>query len=145
MNDINIAKATLEKNSLSLAIVKEGKVLYSSNAKGIKPLYTALKELRGELSGASVADKVIGKAAVLLCSSVGIKTIYARLISEQAIKILKITNIDFYYNQEVPYIKNREKTDLCPIEKIAETTDDPEEMISKLEDFFEKMKKEQVK
>ena len=145
MNDIDIAKATLEKNDLSLAIVKEGKVLYSSSAKGIKPLYTALEEIGGELSGASIADKVIGKAAALLCNSVGIKAIYTKLISEQAIKILKKTNIEFYYNQVVPYIKNRDKTDMCPIEKMAETTDDHEEMISKLEDFFEKMKKGQVK
>ena len=41
------------------------------------------------MRGASVADKVIGKAAALFCKLVRVKSVYALLISEIAIELCR--------------------------------------------------------
>ena len=76
MNDIQLAWNTLNKQNLTLVIVKKGKILYRSTERGIKPLYLALQELDKDLIGASLADRVIGKAAALLSMHAGMRSIH---------------------------------------------------------------------
>lgn len=42
MTDIDLAKKLLSDKDFALAIVKEGKLIYSSRDKGISPIYTAV-------------------------------------------------------------------------------------------------------
>lgn len=141
MKDLEIAKETLEQNDLTIAIVKEGKIIFTSTDKGIKPMYTAVLELKEELRGASVADRVIGRAAAILCKYADIKELYAKLISDEAIKVLKNSSISFFYEESSPYIKNRDKTDMCPVEKLSQDVNSPEELIQRISEFLERMKK----
>ncbi|WIV12625.1 DUF1893 domain-containing protein [Proteiniborus sp. MB09-C3] len=141
MKDLELAKEILEEKELTLAIVKEGKILFTSIDKGIKPIYTAVRELKEELKGASVADKVIGKAAAILCKYADIKELYTRLISSEAIKIFEDSSIKFFYDESSPYIKNRDKTDMCPVEKLSQKVDSPTELVQKISEFLDNMKK----
>lgn len=141
MKDLELAKEVLAERELTLAIAKEGKVIFTSTDKGIKPMYTAVLELREELRGASVADKVIGRAAAILCKYADIKELYTMLISDEAIKVFENSNISFFYDESSPYIKNRDKTDMCPVEKLSQDLDSPEELIQKISQFLDSMKK----
>lgn len=138
MKDIELAKKYLEKDNLSIAVVKNGELIYKSQEKGIKPMYfLAVKVRKGILKGVSIADKVIGKGAAMLCSYIGAKELYAQLISEGAIKVLEEENIVYTYDRICPYIKNREKSDMCPVEKIATESKNVEELLDRIKDFLQ--------
>ena len=67
MTAIERARALLGKSG-SLAVVN-GDREYSSSARGVKPLTDLLSSNREMLRGASVADKIVGKAAALLMAA----------------------------------------------------------------------------
>ena len=141
MRDIDKAAELLEKENLTLAIVKEGKVIFSSRDKGIKPLYTALKERKEDLKGSSIADRVTGKAAAMLCSYAEIKELKTELISANAINVLEDTDIIYEYCEVTPYIKNRDLTGMCPVETLSLKANNIEELIIEIENFLEGIKK----
>lgn len=137
MTDLNIAKEHLQNNDLSVVIVKDELILETSNAKGIKPLFDIYSNRKEILRDASVADRVIGKAAAMIVANGGIKNLYAEIISEKAIEILKEYDIEFEYGKKVPIILNRDGSDLCPIEKLSQNTKDVDELIEKIKMFLE--------
>lgn len=141
MKDIDMAVGILEKENLALAIVKDGKVIFSSSGKGIKPLYTAVKEQKGELEGSSLADRVTGRAAAMLCAYAGIKQLRTKLISDNAINVLKETNILYEYEEHAPYIKNHDKTGICPVETLSLKAENIDELLKGIEEFLDSIKK----
>ena len=66
MKDIELAKQILNNENKTIVIVKDGKVIFTSENKGIKPVCEAFNELKDELKGSSAADKVVGKAAAMI-------------------------------------------------------------------------------
>lgn len=143
MKDIELAKRLLKEEDLAIAIVKEGNILFSSKEKGIKPMYTAVNEIKENLEGSSIADRVIGKAAAQLCIYAGIKELYTNIISESAIEVLKSRDIIFTYKVSTPYIKNRDKTDMCPVEKLSRDIDNADELLKIISVFLDKVKNKQ--
>lgn len=135
MRDIDIAKTLLLDESLALVVVKDEEIIYKSKDRGIKPLYTAYKEMKNSLQGASLADKVIGKAAAMLCEDMEISGLYTNLISEKAIGLLDKTEIEFSYGLAVPFIKNRDGTGLCPVEKISLEVENIDKLLKEIDKF----------
>lgn len=136
MKDIELAKDLLKTQEKALVIVKEGKVIFSSENKGIKPIYTALNELNDRLQGSSVADKVVGKAAAMIYEHAGIKELSTGLISEKALGVLKDTSMVYEYDKLVPFIKNRDQSGLCPIEKLSLEAADINDLLLKILNFL---------
>lgn len=132
MKDIEIAKEYLEKENLCIAVVKDGNLIFKSNEKGIKPMYTLATEMKEDLKASSIADRVIGKGAAMLCKYIGIKEVYGQLMSNSAIDVLKESNIVYAYDEICPYIKNRDKTDICPIEKLAKDAENGDILLKRL-------------
>lgn len=139
MRDIELAKYFLEEEKLTLVIVKEGQICFKSRDKGIKPLYMAVNNLGMELLGASVADKIIGRAAALLCTFVSIKELYTKTISQGALTILLKEDILFSYDELTPFVKNREQTGMCPVEKLAQYIENPIYLLKEIEKFLAKI------
>jgi hypothetical protein len=137
MKDIDMAKEFLENEKLALAIVKDGKLVFSSTGIGIKPLFTAVEQLKDELEGSSVADKVTGKAAAMLCKYSKIKELHTHLISENAIAVLRDTPVILEYEESTPYIKNRDRTGMCPVEIMSLKTNDIDELKLGITTFLE--------
>lgn len=141
MNDIEIAKGLLKKDpGLTLVVVKYGEVIYKSKEKGIKPMLTLATQHKSLGKDASLADRVIGKGAAILCGYIGIKEVFAELISESGVSTLNKHQIPFAKENSCPYIKNRDKTDYCPIEKISNNIEDPILLIEKIKEFFASIK-----
>lgn len=60
MNNLDLAKTTLLENDYSIVVVKEDKVVNTSNKNGLMPILDLYNDDKSLLNGASVADKVIG-------------------------------------------------------------------------------------
>ena len=136
MRDIDIAKRILIEENLALVVVKNGEVIFKSIDKGIKPMYILATEMQEEARDASLADRVIGKGAALLCGHIGVNEVYTELISEGGIDTLNKYNISFTMAKSCLYIKNRDKTGYCPIEKISMDLEEPIIFLQKVKDFL---------
>ena len=138
MKDVEIAKKHLEEENIAIVVIKDGKLIFQSNEKGIKPMYTLVTKMKEIAKGASIADRVIGKGAAMLCKHIGIKEVYSQLISENAIDVLEESNILYSYDKICSYIKNRDKTDLCPIEKMATNIEHTDILLENIGEFLER-------
>jgi len=140
MKDIDIAKELLEKGQLTLAIVKNNKIIYTSKEKGIKPLFTAVNEFKQDLKDSSVADRVTGKAAAMLCVYAEIKELHTKVLSENAVDALLSSSVIYEYEKSTPYIKNRDKTGMCPIETLSLKHNNIQELLASISNFLEGIK-----
>lgn len=138
MNDLNKARTLLEKDNCTCVLIK-GTKIYTSQERGVAPLLKFI-DSGTDLKGFSVADKVVGKGAALLYVYMGIKELYAFIISADATKVLHKNNIALQYEKLVPHIINRKGDDTCPIEKSVSNTDNPQEAILMIKEKINSMK-----
>lgn len=104
-------------------VVLSNDVEYTSYERGVKPLISLLETKRC-LAGAVAADKTVGAGAAHLYVLLGIRALWANIISENAKKILKDNGIEVFYGECVPHIINRQGNGICPIENaVSETRD----------------------
>ena len=89
MKDMRIAKKHLEEGNLCLTVVKDSSLIFKSSDKGIKPMYILATEMFDVARESSIADRVIGKGAAMLCKYIGVKEVYGKLISDNAIEVLE--------------------------------------------------------
>lgn len=140
MDDLMIAKYRLNSEDLTYVLVN-GDNMYVSDERGIAPMFKAVTENKSLTKGASVADKVIGKAAAMLAVYGKISYIFAELTTFSAIKICKKNGIEIEYSKSVKAIQNRDKTGDCPMEQLSEGVSVPKEMVDKVAEFLESIKK----
>ena len=139
MLDVEIAKHQLLEKGLSLIIVKDGKIIFETRQSGVSGFLSAIEELgRENLYGASVADRIVGRAAALLCTYCSIKTVYAAVISDGGKRVLKENSVSLEFENLVPSILNRQKTGTCPFEKIVSTVSDGEKAFERLKSCVSK-------
>lgn len=136
MKDIELAKYLMDKEKKSIVVVKDKRVIFSSEEKGIKPVYTALNTLKDELRGSSAADRVVGKAAAMIYEHAGVNELSTMLISESAINVLKKTTIIYEYEKAVPFIENRHRSGMCPVESLSQKTDNIDELLAEISSFL---------
>ncbi|TAH72770.1 MAG: DUF1893 domain-containing protein [Anaerolineaceae bacterium] len=125
------AKEILINGDYTCVSVK-GNQVYKSNLKGIMPIIGKLREDPSFFEGANLADVVIGKAAAMLLIYGKVGSIYTDLISEHAIEVLKKHLISFEYKKKVPYIMNRSRDGMCPMEQTVLDTEDIEDAYKRL-------------
>ncbi|NOY78045.1 MAG: DUF1893 domain-containing protein [Calditrichaeota bacterium] len=125
--DLEMAGEILRKGGLSFVVVKDGQVLAKETGPSVQPLAKFLKEHSEEVKGASLADKVVGRAVAILSAFHGIKAVFALLMSEGAVKFLQSHEIHYEYQTRVPVILNMRGDGPCPIEKSLSLAETPEE------------------
>lgn len=135
MDDLEIAKQRLKDKNLNLVFVKSSKPVFETKTEGLNGFLQAIKELGGNLSGASVADKIIGKAAALLCAYSNVAAIFTVTLSKGGLEILKTYDIRCEFENLVPTILNVKKTDKCPLEKLVANITNSEEAYEKISQF----------
>ena len=140
MTDISEkAKALLHKENYSIVIMNGD--TYTSTKKGIAPLMDILADNPSFLKNATVADKVIGRAAALLMIYGGVKEVYSDVISTHALDIFKSNDILVEYGECVPYIINRTKDGMCPMESAVLDVTEPQEAYEVLKNKLNEMRK----
>lgn len=136
MKDLEKAVQLFQDGEHSMVAVKNDKQ-WVTNGRGIRPLYQLVTGKPAFADGASIADKVIGKAAALLAVYGGIKAIYAELTTTTAHQVCERYGITLKYKKKVEAIENRDRTGLCPMEQLAKGETDPAKMLEKVKQFFE--------
>lgn len=140
MSDLDIAKGELYEENLTLVIVKNGNILFQTDSHRISGFLDAIEKCGSILEGASVADRVIGKAVALLCVYVKVKEVYATVLSRKAQSILKESKIGYQWKDLVENVLNTDKTGMCPFEKAAAEISRPEEAYRAFKLLRERMK-----
>lgn len=103
-----------------------GDRVYTARERGVKPLADWLR--RGvDLMGFSAADKVVGKAAAFLYVLLGVRCLYAPVLSEPARAVLEKFGVEVTWDTLVPYIINRRGDGMCPFEAAVMELTDPRE------------------
>jgi hypothetical protein len=126
MNDLDTAKSRLYKEELTLAIVKNGEVLFETGSHRISGFLGAIEQLGVRLEGASVADRVAGKAIALLCVYAKIREVYTEVLSRKAKAVFEENGIPCEWKELVDNILDSNRTGICPFEKAAADISDPE-------------------
>ncbi len=140
MTDLEIAKTELYEENLTLAIVKNGALVYSTKNHRISGFLDAIEQCNETLHGASVADRVVGKAVALLCAYAKVKEVYAAILSRKAMAILKQNKITYHWGELVDNILDSTKSGTCPFERAAQETSDPQNAYKVLKSLRETLK-----
>mgnify|MGYP003412402624 FL=1 len=129
----------LRREKCSL-VVKNHDIVTTYSKPGVRDLEYLLDHDPEMLHGATIADKVIGKAAAAMVVVGGVKELYAEVLSKKAIPFLEEAGIAYTYGTLVDTIK--EEGDRCQLEKITAPATTPEETVALLRTHFEEKKRE---
>lgn len=121
------AKMLLTKTG-STCVLCGNDVILTDNRRGVRPLLDLL-EGNTSVTDFVAADKVVGKAAAYLYCLLGIRSLYAEVISAPALEVLKTRNISVEYDTLVPGIRNRTNDGLCPMENAVLHIHNPEDAL----------------
>lgn len=127
MSDLDVAKSKLYDEELTLAIVKNGKVLFETDSHRISGFLGAIEKFGANLEGAAVADRVAGKAIALLCVYAGIREVYAEVLSKKAKTVFEQNGVHHEWKKLVDNILDLNKKGVCPFEKAADAISDPKD------------------
>lgn len=100
----------------------------TTDERGVLPLVKWIDEGRN-FDNYSAADKVVGKAAALLYVSLGVKRIWAGVISKPAAQMFENHGIEYWYDTLTDAIINRKGDGFCPMETAVMDIDSPEEAL----------------
>jgi hypothetical protein len=132
MRDLEIARKRLNEKSLTLSIVKNAEVIFESVSHGITGFLEAIEKFGDELDGASVADRVAGKAIALLCVYAKVSAVYTMTLSKRAKAVFEKHGVHHELDRLVESILDISKAGICPFEKLATEISDPAEAYERL-------------
>lgn len=125
MNYDNLTKAKkLLLQTDNTCVLCNDEVVLTDKRRGVRPLLDLL-ESNTDISGFSVADKVVGKAAAFLYCLLNIKKLYTPVISQPALDVLQNAHIPVEYDVIVSAIQNRTKDGFCPMEQAVWNITEP--------------------
>ena len=139
MEYLEQAKEILEKEDCTCVICGNGDV-YKSDRRGVAPLL-ALLDSGKTVRGFSAADRVVGKATAFLYSLLGVREVYARVMSRPAAKVLEEMGIAHSWEQLVEGIQNRQKNGPCPMEYATRDCSTAEEALTAIRQTLESLRK----
>ena len=99
--------------------------LHTTVERGIRPMILWLEEDPEFLRGASVADKVVGRAAAMIMVYAGVREVYASVVSNGALEVFKEAGIACGYTMSAIAISNRRGDGICPMERAVAPIKDP--------------------
>jgi hypothetical protein len=132
LTDLELAKRRMRDEALTLCIAKGGKVIFEGASRGISGFLDAVESLGGKLEGASVADRVVGRAVALLCVDSRVRAVYASTLSRDAKRLFDGFSVRVEWAELVESILDAERMDTCPFERLATGIVDPKDAYGKL-------------
>jgi hypothetical protein len=126
----------LHSEGLTLVVKSGDGTIHRFTQRGVKDLLTLVTTAPEMLHGAIIADKAVGKAAAACMVQGGAKQVWADVMSEPAMTLLRAYRVEAECSTLVDHIINRAGTDWCPMERLSREIDDPATIIQKIQDFF---------
>ena len=127
LDDMDVARDIISKKNCSIVVVKDGKILTEKQGNGIKPMLDAIVQLGENMQGTVIGDRILGKASALLCVRSKVDGVYSPQATKTAIAVLIRAGIPGQTEEIIPFVKNRDGDDICPLEKMLADIDSPEE------------------
>lgn len=138
MKNLPVVLNHLSRGSTCAAF--DGEILLQSTMRGVAPLLTWLEEGQ-KLEQFCVADKVVGKGAAFLYVLLGVRYLYAAVISQPALQLLREKGVAVTFSILVPAIRNRDNTGYCPIETVVLDCAAPEDALQKIKNRLKELAK----
>ncbi len=135
MNDLELAKQIFEKDGAAFVLVLAGRVLAQGTRDGIGELLAAVETLGAQAHGASLADKIVGKAVAMVAASANLRAVYSPLASDTAQRVLARRQIELTADRVVPLILNKRGDGPCPMERLTLPFEEPLDAVKALEAF----------
>lgn len=132
MNDLEMAKKNLDRRDLTLCVVKGNAIVFESVMGGISGFLTAVEKLERRLEGASIADRIAGRAIALLCVYAKVKAVYASVLSKKGKAVFEEYAVHHEWDQIVESVLDVDGVGTCPFEKLASEISDPSAAYRKL-------------
>lgn len=126
----------LHSEGLTLVVKSGDGTIHRFTQRGVKDLLTLVTTAPEVLHNAIIADKAVGKAAAACMVQGGAKQVWADVMSEPAMTLLRAYRVEAECSTLVDHIINRAGTDWCPMERLSREIDDPATIIQKIQDFF---------
>ena len=123
-----------------VVLVKDGVIaLVEPNGPGVKPILGIHDDFPEDLKGATVVDKVVGRAAAAIALDGGAARVHGLLMSEEARAFLEAHGVPATAERSVPRILNRAHDGLCPLEDAVKGQDVPEKMVKSIRARIKKL------
>lgn len=123
MSDRETAKETLLRGSYTCVFARAGQ-LRTDTARGVSPLLSALDSGQS-YAGWSAADRVVGLGAAFLYVLLGVREVWAGVMSRGARTMLEEHGITCFPEEMTESIRNRAGDGVCPMEEAVSEIDDP--------------------
>ena len=138
MHDDLIFAINLLNEGSHTCVLRRGDITLTDDRRGIRPLME-LVESGENFSQFCAADRVVGKAAAFLYCLLGIRAVYARVISVPALEVLLRHGVETYFDTQVPAIRNRTGDGFCPMETAVWNLSNPDDAPDAIRDALSKL------
>ncbi|MGL6199194.1 MAG: DUF1893 domain-containing protein [Lachnospiraceae bacterium] len=132
---VNRARVALTHGDKTFVIIGENKVNYYSEKRGMAPLLELLEQAPEKLEGAIIGDRIMGRAAAMLCIFGKVKAIFAMSISDEAIDMFEKHHILATWQETVPYIVERDLKSRYKLDLHIKDEEDPQTAVEMIKDY----------
>jgi len=126
--DLTKARELLQAGDYTCVVCRADAV-YTTTQRGVAPLLSWL-DAGTDLKGFSAADRVVGRGAAFLYCLLGVKEVYARVMSRPAAEVLREHGIPADAETFVDGIINRKGDGPCPFEAAVMNIRDAREALT---------------
>ena len=131
------ARQILENENFT-CVLRRGETIHTATERGVKPLVRWLTQ-GIDAQGFSAADKVVGRATAYLYVLLGVKEVWAGVMSEAAAEVLHRHGIACAQDKLVDHIINRSGTGICPFEEAVLEIHTPAEALAAIREKMAEM------
>lgn len=122
-----------------ISAFRGGVLVARETGRGIGPALSLFRT--GALTGAEVADRIVGRAAAALFVAGGAVRVRADVMSAGAAAFLAAYGIAAEAELTVPEIVNRQGTGPCPMEEAVRDLEEPVRMIEAIETTLARLRR----
>ena len=135
--DLTLARNLLDTGKYTCAVCRAD-ISYTATDRGVAPLLNWMNAGL-DLQDFSAADRVVGRATAFLYALLGVKEVYAGVMSKPAAEVLTSHGISASWGKLVEGIINRRGDGPCPFEAAVLEISDAREALTAI-----RIKKEQM-
>lgn len=103
----------------TLRVYEDGKLIFASDKDRLLPLVEYIDKSASHHRNVVILDKIMGRAAALLCIEADCREVYSPLGSQLAIEVLEQYGINHHLSQIVPCIQKPNQKGMCPMELLS--------------------------
>jgi hypothetical protein len=102
----------------TLRVYKSSKLIFTSDKDRLLPLVEYIDKFASQHHNVVIFDKIMGRAAALLCIKANCREVYSPLGSQLALDVLGKRGIKYHLTRTVPCIQTRDEK-MCPMELLS--------------------------